>query len=106
MKSRVLSRTSRCWALMFLVKQRRVTLVALLRRAQPLAEEGHHEILESNPHRARVRARIDVERMHEPIPVKQIMQFARVDAQPILIADVNGNAVVLPQVRSEERRVG
>ena len=61
-------------------------------------KKGITKFWKRTPHRTRMCASINLERMREAVPVKHIVQFGRVDAEPILIADVDGNAVVLAQI--------
>ena len=55
-------------------------------------------ILKSIRHRAGVRARIDLKAVRDAILVEDLVQLAGIDAQAVLIAHVDGDGAILPQI--------
>src|SRR5207247_2174314 len=79
--------------------------------AQRAMEERQHVVLESVGHLARVRARVDLERIGDPVAVECVVKLGRVDAETVLVANVDGDPAIAPQARGPlvdegERRVG
>src|SRR6188508_186389 len=87
------------------------TLFTLAFEAQVLAEEGQDVVLEPVTEPAGVIARIDLETMGDPVGVEYLVEPRGVAAQAILVADVDGNRAITPQladvlVDEVQRRVG
>src|SRR3982750_4184962 len=77
--------------LMPMLPQTRGTSTARLLGAQAAAEERQHVILEPIGNAAGVRARVDLERVGDAVAIEHVVELARVDAQAVLIADVDGD---------------
>src|SRR3954470_14602429 len=67
-----------------------------LERQRP-AEERHDVLLKPNRHVARVGSRVDLERVRDPVLIEHVVQLSGVDAQPVLIADVDRDGAILTQ---------
>ena len=65
-----------------------------------LAKEGHHVLLEAIGDRAGVRARIDLEAVRDSILIQNIVQFSVIDTQAILVTNVQGDRVILLEIRN------
>ena len=66
-----------------------VWLLAARGKAQILAEERHHVILESVGDRAGVRPRINLKAVRDSVVVHDVMQLGGVKAQAVLVAHVH-----------------
>lgn len=73
-------------------------LLAVSLKTEILTEKWQHVILESIGDGADMRAGIDFEAVRDAVVVKDSVEFASVDAQAILIADVNRDSAVLFEI--------
>ena len=68
-------------------------------------------MLEAVGHLARVRAGVDLERVRDLVAIERVVQLAGVGAEAILVADIDRDGAIAPQVADPlvdegERRVG
>src|ERR1035437_9402452 len=89
----------------------RIRLLTVLPRAQVLREERHYVVLETDRDGAGVSAGIDLESIGNAVAVEDVVQLARIRAQPVLLANIHGDRLVLLQiadvlVNEYQRRVG
>src|SRR5690242_14486665 len=78
---------------------------------QMIAEERQYVILKPKGHVADVRAGIDFEAVGDAVAVKNVVKLSRIEAQTILIADIDRDRPVLLEVADilideRQRRVG
>src|SRR6185437_12525107 len=72
--------------------------LAIPPRTKIPAEKRHHVVLKPVRHRAGVRAGINLEGVRDAVLVEHIMQLRGVRSQPVLIAHVDPDGFVLPQI--------
>jgi hypothetical protein len=72
--------------------------LAAILKAQVLAEERQNVVLKAVGDRAGVRAGKDLEGVGDAVAIENVVELAGVDAQAILITNVNGDCLVLAQI--------
>ena len=80
------------------VIQTRELLLATFLKTEILTEKRQHMILETIGHFARMRAGINFERACDSILIKDIVQFARIHPQAVLVANIERNGAILVQI--------
>ena len=76
----------------------RPPLPAIVARTEIAIEELHHVILKAIGYRAGVRTVVDLKAIGESVIVQDIVQLAGVEPQAVLVADVDRDAAILPQI--------
>ena len=75
-----------------------IRLAATWLKAQISAEEEQYMILKTVRHLARMSSAINLETICDSVLVESLMQLASVSAQTILVADIESDSAVLPQI--------
>ena len=73
-------------------------LTAALCKAEILAEERHHMVLEAIGYGADMRTRIDLETVCDSVVIKDFVQLRGIEPQAILIAYVHSDSAVLFEI--------
>src|SRR5579863_8787264 len=66
--------------------------------AEMLAEERQDVILKTVRYRAGMGAMIDLEGVGDSVCIENLVQLARASPQTVLIAHIDGNSLILPQI--------